>query len=919
MASLGAQAADALAYAHSQGVLHRDVKPANLLLDLRGTVWVADFGLAKSVDADDLTHAGDVVGTLRYLAPERFDGGGDHRADVYALGLTLYELLTLRPAFAAEGRAELVKQVTAASPPNPRSVNPAVPRDLETIVLKAVARDPAARYQSASELADDLRRFTEDRPIRARRASSAEQAWRWCRRNPAVASLLAAVLIVFAAGAGASAYFAAEEGRRAKEAADNAEEATQKSALAAEREGEAKRERNRANDEAKRVREKLDFISGLLHVSRINHAQTALAEERVPRVRQLLADAAPAGPGEPDLRGWEWHYLDRLVRGRVLAEIRPTVDFPPRDPGRPKRLTPADQLKAVSPESYFATSADGRRVVLGRPEGDGVVLEVWDARSNRLVGRVPRTGSLAPADLQRVALAPDGRYVAALEQEQPVAGEKRGRPPRQVRVWEVETGTEAAPQYSVGLRVPWVGTEVAVGPGAAWVPWPDERSSRAVPPPHLAGGESHVQDHLTQDGKFQYRVTGFGKLPPDYRDSDDLVPKDWKLEAWDLSASPPRPRWPAVALAQNCRRVATAFARGGEAAAACDGREVAVYRLSDAKVLWRSPVSGPGDLFGVSDDGSRVAFQAPYRITVLEGGPAGVRELRFRRAEGESRHAHLAGDGRTVLIHTAANRVQVMDVSRDPALAAPGEGPRLTRPGPLRPEANPCVVLDAAGKEVLRVDPPPAQSRQPAEGSRMWGGRHAGPPRLSASLVADDRRLLTNGPRPGAGGGIGETRTGLVPEFGSQDEWALYDVTRPGAGRVGGGRGEAVPAPGTPWLVVSYEVPMIFRWEGERSGMLASSRRTFTLHSALTGERLHEIATPGEGPCESGPPVFDPTGTRYAVATLPAPEPAADGRPARAGGPVTLRVREAATGREVLSAVVGDVRTGQVGGGVFFD
>ncbi len=217
IARLGSQVADALSYAHAQGVLHRDIKPANLLLDLHGTVWVADFGLAKSNDSDNLTQTGDVVGTLRYLAPERFDGAGDHRADIYAIGLTLYELLTLRPAFQAETRAKLVEQVLAANPPMPRSIDPNIPRDLETVVLKAIARDPLMRYQSAAALAEDLRRYIEDRPVRARRATSGEQFVRWCRRNPAVAALLATVLIVTTAGAGVASFFAVRaENERAK-------------------------------------------------------------------------------------------------------------------------------------------------------------------------------------------------------------------------------------------------------------------------------------------------------------------------------------------------------------------------------------------------------------------------------------------------------------------------------------------------------------------------------------------------------------------------------------------------------------------------------------------------------------------------------------------------------------------------------
>src|SRR5262249_26074784 len=155
-----------LAHAASQGVLHRDIKPSNLLLDDTGNVWVTDFGLAKAdSDADDLTHSGDIVGTLRYMAPERFNGQGDVRSDVYSLGLTLYEMLRLRLAFPESDGNKLVKHVLHDEPVRPRKVNPSVPRDLETVVLKAIARDPAHRYQTPAELADDLKCFVEDRPV----------------------------------------------------------------------------------------------------------------------------------------------------------------------------------------------------------------------------------------------------------------------------------------------------------------------------------------------------------------------------------------------------------------------------------------------------------------------------------------------------------------------------------------------------------------------------------------------------------------------------------------------------------------------------------------------------------------------------------------------------------------------------------
>jgi serine/threonine-protein kinase len=201
VARIGIQVADALAYAASQGVLHRDIKPSNLLLDTHGIVWVTDFGLAKAAgDEASLTNSGDVLGTVRYMAPERFQGEADARSDLYALGLTLYEMLTLRSAFDEANRDKLIVQVMHAEPPSPRAIDPTLPRDLETIVLKTIAREPGRRYAGAAELADDLQRFIDDRPIKARRLSPAQHAWRWCRRKPVVASLVGVLAVTVLAG-----------------------------------------------------------------------------------------------------------------------------------------------------------------------------------------------------------------------------------------------------------------------------------------------------------------------------------------------------------------------------------------------------------------------------------------------------------------------------------------------------------------------------------------------------------------------------------------------------------------------------------------------------------------------------------------------------------------------------------------------
>jgi serine/threonine protein kinase/WD40 repeat protein len=198
VAHIGQQVASALAYAHARGIVHRDIKPSNLLLDAAGVVWVTDFGLAKTQE-DNLTRTGDLVGTFRYMAPERFRGEGDGRADTYALGLTLYELLVLRPAFATTDRVKLMEEVQHAEPPRPRTLDPRIPRDLETIILKAIDKEPARRYASADAMANDLRRFIADEPVHARRTGTAERVWRWCRRNRMVAGLLGSVLVLITA------------------------------------------------------------------------------------------------------------------------------------------------------------------------------------------------------------------------------------------------------------------------------------------------------------------------------------------------------------------------------------------------------------------------------------------------------------------------------------------------------------------------------------------------------------------------------------------------------------------------------------------------------------------------------------------------------------------------------------------------
>jgi WD40 repeat protein/serine/threonine protein kinase len=405
VARVGIQVAEALDYAHREGVIHRDIKPSNLLLDPDGRVWVTDFGLAKT-EGDALTNTGDVVGTVRYMAPERFRGWSDPRSDVYSLGLTLYEMLLLRPAFDAADRVKLIRQVTDEEPPRLRKADPSIARDLATVVERAIDKEPGRRYQTAAELAEDLRRFVEDRPIRARRVGGAERAWRWCRRNPVVASLTVAVPLLFAAGfAGVTwNYWQAE---------------------AARQELEAKHQELETN---------LYF-----HRVALAHRELTANVPNLTRAEEVL-EACP-----PERRGWEWYYLKRLWR------VEPVVF---RDPGNPEinsvafspdgehfaaacrdatvkvwDLKTSQVVTLRGHEKYVFSVAfsptDGRR--LASASADGTV-RIWDWTTRQDVLRLPGRETIAMGMAQSLTFSPDGRWLAA--------NSEGGT----VQVWDTTTG-----------------------------------------------------------------------------------------------------------------------------------------------------------------------------------------------------------------------------------------------------------------------------------------------------------------------------------------------------------------------------------------------------------------------------------------------------------------------------------------------
>jgi WD40 repeat protein/serine/threonine protein kinase len=428
VARIGLQVSEALAYASSQGILHRDIKPSNLLLDTRGTVWVTDFGLAKAeTDHDNLTQPGDIVGTLRYMAPERFQGQADVRSDLYALGLALYELLTLRPAFDDADRNKLLARVLHEQPPRPRKLNPAVPRDLETIVLKATAREPVERYQTPAEMAEDLQRFLDDRPIRARRLSLVQRGWRWARRNPWVASLSAAVLVLLIAGATVSTVAAIRIDAARDEADGNARDARRAEQRAADEAAENRRRlvRTLIATGARHLDEGDVLASFPWFVEALKRDDDP-AREEMHRIR--LGAVLRQGP---KLVGMWFH--EHEVFGAFSPDGRLVVtashDGTARvwDAATGKAVTPP--LKHPPGSGCAAFSPDGRRVATGGGNLKEGSARVWDAATGE-----PVTPSLPhKAWVSTIAFSPDGRRV--------VTAGKDGT----ARVWDASTGEPVTP------------------------------------------------------------------------------------------------------------------------------------------------------------------------------------------------------------------------------------------------------------------------------------------------------------------------------------------------------------------------------------------------------------------------------------------------------------------------------------------
>src|SRR5438552_5748901 len=365
--------AEAIQYAHQQGILHRDLKPSNVLVDVSDQPRITDFGLAKRFGSDSqlstlspqLTLTGQMLGSPNFMPPEQAGsqrGKVGRHSDVYGLGAILYHLLTARPPFQAESFESVINQLLNTEPVSPRLLNSSVPPDLETICIKCLQKEPARRYQSAQELADELGRFLSGKPIHARPVSRVERAWRWCQRNRPLALTGAAVIILLVTLAIGSPIAAFRINRERLQA-----EAARQNETQLRRQAQAQELVSRQN----------------AYASDTSAASHALADGNFGLARKLLSGHRPQ-PGQQDLRGFEWRYLWGLSQGEQLKTLLGHSNFV--------------HCLAYSPDgTMLASGSFDHTVKLWNPD-TGELIATFAGHSGKVIS---------------VAFSPDGQLLAS--------------------------------------------------------------------------------------------------------------------------------------------------------------------------------------------------------------------------------------------------------------------------------------------------------------------------------------------------------------------------------------------------------------------------------------------------------------------------------------------------------------------------
>lgn len=594
-ADMAEKLALAVQSAHEQSIIHRDLKPANILIADCGlriaecadtqelppdpaamrtpksaTPKITDFGLAKRLDSDmQLTTTGLVAGTPQYMAPEQVSASRQDQvgpsSDIWSLGVILYEMLTGRPPFLGSSPAEIMHQVLRQEPVAIRQLQPNVPRDLETICLRCLQKEPHKRYPSAKALATDLSRFRSGEPILARPVGIFEQMWRWRRRNPTIAALIGLIALTLIGSAMLASSFALSARQEARRAEHHAHEALllgERNRLSADELRDEKRtvleahqklsethkELTRTHEQVQAARKQEERLKKeaevreKLRARELYDAQMTLAQRsweigQVPRTRRLLAAYEPHHHDQEDLRGFEWYYLDRISNAEGL------------------RFSIPEGCRSV------AVSPDGSRIAWAFQN----VCEVW--RLNSPPQRIFVLGSNAAdrhrAIVERVACDPTGKYVATAAHD------------RTVKIWEAETGKlrhtlDTGNEPAVGLRFSAHGGLLAATTGN------ERRAGQA--------GEIHVWDPA--DGQLQYTSKGHQGIAYDVAWSPDstcyaTAGHDQCVKIWDARDGK---HLRTLSLSPGVAARSVAFAPKGSLLAAGTSRgEVLIWSRDDWK------------------------------------------------------------------------------------------------------------------------------------------------------------------------------------------------------------------------------------------------------------------------------------------------------------------------------------------------
>lgn len=385
IARLAKQTAEALEFAHSHGIIHRDIKPANIMLDDLGDAWVTDFGLARIESDAGMTMTGDLVGTLRYMAPEQALAKRvtvDHRCDIYSLGATIYELLTLRPLFEGADRAELLKKIAFDEPTPPSRLIRGLPRDLETILLKSLAKHPDDRYASAEEMAQEFQRFVSNQPVKARRTSFPRRVRLWAQRNPTIALSAAIVCGVVLCSTALVGVLMANNERTLRTQQGEASAAL-----------------------AESLNEKIDQQTLALQAAQLAEARNYVNQIRLALAEWTFGDHTIAREAlartDEDLRDWEYQHLEQLFSSSIVSE----------------QIVHDDSITSVQ------YSPDGQLIVTASLDS---TLKLWNAETREIV----RTLRGHVGGVNSFDFLPDGKRIASAGAD------------GTIRIWEVESGRQ---------------------------------------------------------------------------------------------------------------------------------------------------------------------------------------------------------------------------------------------------------------------------------------------------------------------------------------------------------------------------------------------------------------------------------------------------------------------------------------------